>query len=126
MLAWRAGADAELFTLEGARFVRRFALAGLRFPYSLAWVGEARVAVRWPATARGRRRSASSIDDLRLADPAPPDGRGVPPARRVARRILQRLGEVPNYPVAAPTPTTPGGTRALLALSRATYARRAA
>ncbi|MBV9931292.1 MAG: hypothetical protein JO013_10145 [Alphaproteobacteria bacterium] len=45
LLAWEAGADAALFTLEEAGLVLRFRLAGLRFPVSVAWIGEAEAAV---------------------------------------------------------------------------------
>jgi len=45
VLAWQAGEDALLFTLEGKALVRRFSTKGIRFPFALAWVGEAAIAL---------------------------------------------------------------------------------
>jgi len=121
VLTWQAGADAELFTLEGTRFVRRFALAGLRFPYALAWVGEARVAV---IASDGARPAAQAfVYELDSLDPAPPTGEVFRLLGVWEGAFFNVLGDVPSYPVAGADAATPGGARKLHPMSRATYAR---
>ncbi|MCC7283151.1 MAG: hypothetical protein IT556_12255 [Acetobacteraceae bacterium] len=121
VLAWRAGADAELFTLQGSVLRRRFALAGLRFPYALTWVGESRVAV---IASDGPAPAAQAFAyDLDANDPAPPTGEVFRLLGVWNGAFCNTLGAVPVYPLAGADAATPGGLRKLHALSRATYAR---
>jgi len=121
VLAWRAAADAVLFTLDGTRVVRRFALAGLRFPYALAWVGEDRVAV---IASDGPRPAAQAfVYELDSLDPARPTGEVFRLLGVWDGGFFNVLGDVPTYPVAGVDAVTPGGMRKLHPLSRATYAR---
>ena len=124
-LAWVAGGDAVLFTLEDRRLVRRFALQSLRFPYALAWVGEDRVAVL--ASDGAAPAIQSFVYEL---DPLILEGAAARPVGEIHPLITpwhggfcNRLAEVPEYPVAGADAVTPGGLRRLRALSRATYAR---
>jgi phage tail-like protein len=126
VLAWRAGADAELFTLEGkrpaqVRLVRRFALAGLRFPYALAWVGETRVAVM--ASDGPRPAAQAFVYELDSLDPAAPTGEVFRLLGVWNGGFCNTLAAVPDYPVAGADADTPGGVRKLHPLSRSTYAR---
>jgi hypothetical protein len=125
VLCWRTGENALIFTLEGRKFVRRFALEGLMFPYGLAWVGEDRLAVlASDALAAARQAFVYDLD-------ATPDSDGaVRPSGEVFRTIdpwpgnfCNRLDSAPHYLVAPPGAATPVGVRRLRALSRATYAR---
>ena len=121
VLAWRAGASAELFTLEGSTLLRRFALDGLRFPYALAWVGETRVAVM---ASDGPRPAAQAFAyELDSLDPAPPTGEVFRLLGAWHGAFCNTLSPVPVYPVAGTDAATPGGLRRLHPLSRATYAR---
>lgn len=45
LLAWETGADAALFVFGANGFAEHGRLAGLRFPFDLAWIGDDRVAV---------------------------------------------------------------------------------
>lgn len=125
ILAWVAGENAELFTLEGRNLVRRFALAGIRFPYAIAWSGDDRVAV---LATEGAEPAAQAfvyeLDDLTI------DGQTARPVGEIHPLIgiwhggfCNRLAEVPEYPLAGTTPIAPAGLRRLRPLSRATYAR---
>lgn len=121
VLAWRAGAPAELFTLDGRRLVRRFALDGLRFPYALAWIGEQRVAVM---ASDGPRPAAQAFAyELDSLDPAPPSGEVFRLLEVWHGGFCNSLAAVPDYPVAGDDRQTPAGLRRLHPLSRATYAR---
>lgn len=121
VLAWRSGAEAELYTLEGASLVRRFALAGLRFPYCLAWVGEARIAV---IASDGPHPAAQAfVYELDAGDPAPPSGEVFRLLDPWNGGFCNAPAEVPDYPTAGVDAGTPGGLRKLHPLSRATYAR---
>lgn len=121
VLAWRSGADAELYTLEDDALVRRFALAGLRFPYSLAWVGESRIAV---IASDGAKPAAQAfVYELDSLDPAPPTGEVFRLLNPWHGGFANALADVPDYPTAGADADTPGGLRKLHPLSRATYAR---
>src|SRR5207248_11329120 len=119
VLVWRAGADAELFTLDEARLVRRFALAGLRFPYGLAWVGETRVAVI--ASDGAGPAVQAFVYELDSPDPAPPTGEVFRLLGVWHGGFCNVLAEVPEYPLAGIDADTPVGLRKLHPLSRATY-----
>jgi phage tail-like protein len=125
LLAWREDAEAVVFTLESGRLQQRFALAGLRFPYALAFVGEARIAV---LASDGPRPAAQAfVYDL----DAPTDEQGAALPSGEIHPLLapwhggfcNSLAAVPDYPTAASTPNTPTGLRRLRALSGATHAR---
>jgi phage tail-like protein len=121
VLAWRTGEDAALFTLESGRLVRRFALASLRFPYAIAWVGEDRVAV---IASDGPHPAAQAfVYECDSGDPAPPTGEVFRLLGAWHGGFCNTLGAVPDYPLAGSDPDTPGGLRKLHRLSRATYAR---
>jgi len=126
VLTWVSGADAVLFTLEDRKLVRRFALAGLRFPYAIAWSGEDRVAVL--ASDNGAPAAQAYVYELDgVIQPdavARPTGEIHPLIEPWHGGFCNRLADVPHYPIAGASPTEPGGLRRLRPLSRATYARR--
>lgn len=122
VLAWRTADDAVVFTLEGRALRRRAVLAGLRFPYALAWVGEDRVAVlASDGAAPARQAFVYELDDA--SETRRPEGRIFPLIRPWHGGFCKRLAEVPSYPVAGATTDEPGGLRRLHALSAATHAR---
>jgi phage tail-like protein len=121
LLAWQADADALVFTLEDGRLVRRFALAGLRFPYALAFLGEDRIAVL--ASDGARPAAQAFVYELDAAAEALPLGEIHPLVAPWHGGFCNALAAVPDYPVAAGAPDTPTGLRRLRALSGATYAR---
>ncbi|NJD11917.1 MAG: hypothetical protein FIB01_16230 [Gemmatimonadetes bacterium] len=125
VLAWIAGANAELYTLEDKRLVRRFALQGLRFPYALAWIGEDRVAV---LASDGAGPAVQAfvyplVDPIVAAATALPLGEIHPLIGIWHGGFCNRLAALPEYPVAGANATTPAGIRRLHPLSYATYAR---
>ncbi|MGE0222012.1 MAG: phage tail protein [Acetobacteraceae bacterium] len=125
VLAWVSGQDAALYTLEDRRLVRRFALQGLRFPYSLAFSGEDRVAVlASDGTAPGAQAFVYELDPLIVEGAsARPLGEIHPLVGIWHGGFCNRLNDVPEYPLAGATPSDPAGLRRLRPLSRATYAR---
>ncbi len=125
LLAWRTGADAVLFTLEGRKWVRRFSTQGVRFPYALAFVGEDRVALI--ATDKGAPAVQSLVYEL---DAPPSDTAAALPVGDIYRLLTpwrggfaNSLSDTPSYPTAAANPDQAGGIRRLQPLSRASYAR---
>ncbi len=126
VLTWVTGDDAVLFTLEDRKLVRRFALAGLRFPYSIAWSGEDRVAVLASDNAAPAAQAFVYELDTIIQDDAVarPTGEIHPLIEPWHGGFCNRLTPVPEYPIAGATPAEPGGLRRLRPLSRATYARR--
>lgn len=125
LLAWREDADALLFTLEEGRWVQRFALAGLRFPYALAFLGEGRVAL---LASDGPRPAAQAF--VYELDATPEEDGSALPLGEIHPLLApwhggfcNGLAVVPDYPVAAGAPDTPTGLRRLRALSGATHAR---
>ena len=127
VLAWIDGQDAELYTLEGVLLQRRFSLAGLRFPYGLAWIGEAQVAVLASDGTRPAINALAYDCDQVFADPASavamPEGEVYPLLGAWDGNFVNTLGDVPRYPVAGDRRDTPASLRRLRAVSRATYAR---
>jgi phage tail-like protein len=77
VLVWHMGADARLYPLAGATLGAPTTLAGARFPYSVAWLSEDRVAVL--------------LSHFSPADPA----------------LHQRTAEAIAYPIAGGEPTAP-------------------
>lgn len=125
LLAWRAGADAVLFTLERRRWVRHFSTQGVRFPYAMAWVGEDRVAL----IAADKKAPALQSFVYEL-DAPPSDTAAAKPVGDVYRLLnpwrgnfANSFADTPSYPTAAANPDQPGGIRRLQPLSRASYAR---
>lgn len=124
LLAWRAGEDAVLFTLEERRLVRRFSTQGLRFPYALAWIGEDQVALLAIDKGAPARQAFVYALDAPPSDTAAalPSG-DVHPLQAPARTgFANALSPVPYYATLGASPDAPGALRALRALSRATYA----
>ncbi len=125
LLAWRAGADAVLFTLEGRKLVRRFSTEGVRFPYALAWIGEDRVALM--ATDNGAPAAQAFVYELEA--PASDTAAALPEGG--VYRLLDpwrggfanSLADTPSYPVGGLSPDQAGGMRRLQPLSRPSYAR---
>ena len=125
LLAWRAGADAVLFTLERRKWVRRFSTRNVRFPYALAWVGEESVAL----IAVDKKVPAAQAFVYELEAP-PSDTAAALPVGDIYRLLnpwrgnfANYLAETPSYPTAGPLPHQAGGIRRLWPLSRASYAR---
>lgn len=125
LLAWEDGADAAVFTLEEEGFVLRFRLAGLKFPYSLAWIGEEEIAVL--AGDGGAPAAQAFVYPMDLpplpSTHLPPEGRVHPLIGARAGRFCNALSVAPRYLLAKPADGTPSGIRPLRALSGGTYAR---
>jgi len=124
ILAWETDEDAAVFTLEGGRLVFRMGLAGLRFPFSIAWNGEDQVAVL--AGDGAGLASQAFVYPMDL----PPTGRSLPPDGRVHPLIAARLSRfcnalspTPIYLVREPGGERPVSVRPLRALSGGLYAR---
>jgi phage tail-like protein len=126
LLAWETGEDSAVFTLEDGRFVLRFRLAGLAFPFSLAWIGEEEVAVL--AGQNGAPAAQAFVYPMDLPAMAethlPPLGRIHPLIGARSGKFCNALGEQPRYLVARGGPSGPPlAVRPLRALSGGTYAR---
>ncbi|MGA9582589.1 MAG: hypothetical protein WBR13_11550 [Allosphingosinicella sp.] len=124
ILAWEMDDDAAIFTLEGGRLVFRMGLAGLRFPVSIAWNGEDRVAVL--ATDGAGLAAQAFVYPMDL----PPTGRALAPDGRVhpliaarVSRFCNALSPVPLYLVRDSDGDRPVSARPLRALSGGLYAR---
>lgn len=124
ILAWEMDEDAAVFTLEGGRLVFRMGLAGLRFPFSIAWIGEDQVAVL--ATDVADLASQAFVYPMDL----PPTGRSLPPDGRVhpliaarVSRFCNALSPTPLYLVRESGGDRPVSVRPLRALSGGLYAR---
>lgn len=124
VLAWRVDEDAMLLLLEGRKLVPYGVLAGLRYPYSLAWDGETGVAIMVSDGPMPARQAFV----YEVANRPGLDGRALPSG--AIRPLLDawnggfcnRLTDVPDYLTSAGQSNTPDGLRRLIALSRASYA----
>lgn len=125
LLAWESGADAALFLFDEGGFSEHGRLAGLRFPFGLAWIGDDLVAVMASSGAAPARLAyAYSMAGAHVP------GRALHPDGRV-RRLLQpwnggfcnKLGRVPHYLRAAADGAAPTAALALHPISGAQYAR---
>jgi phage tail-like protein len=125
LLAWQDGSDAAVFTLEETGFELRFRLAGLEFPYSLAWIGEAEVAVL--AGDGGAPAAQAFVYPMDLppapATHLPPDGRIHPLIEARTGKFCNTLGPVPRYLCADDPSNSPTAIRPLRGLSGSSYAR---
>ncbi len=126
LLAWESGEEACLLLFDGLRFAEQFRLAGLRFPYSLAWVGEDRVAV---LASNDKRPAAQAYvyrfqGAARPGEPLPPEGRTYPLRDFWGGGFCNSSNEVPHHLTAAPGATSPDGVRPLRALSGDAFARK--
>lgn len=125
VLAWSQDSDAALFLLEDRKLVRFGTLAGLRYPYGLAWDGETGIAV----LASDGSAPARQAFVYELAD-RPFDGGDAYPSSAVRPLLAiwtgafcNRLAEVPEYLAADDAGGPPTMLRRLIALSRAGFAR---
>jgi hypothetical protein len=124
VLAWRAGEDAILFLLKDRKLVPFGPLAGLQYPYSLAWDGETGVAIMVSEGASPARQAFV----YEVADcPAP--GSGALPSSAIRPFLdtwhggfCNRLNDIPEYLTAIKATDSPTALRRLIALSRAGYA----
>jgi phage tail-like protein len=125
LLAWDTGEDAAIFTLEEGGFVLRFRLAGLRFPFSLAWIGEEEVGVlASDGAALAPQAFVYPMDLPAMADTSlPPEGRVHPLIAAREGKFCNALGEAPVYLVARAPADPPVTLRPLRALSGGLYAR---
>ncbi|HEX8238987.1 MAG TPA: phage tail protein [Allosphingosinicella sp.] len=125
LLAWEDGADAAVFTLEEVGFVLRFRLAGLRFPYSLAWIGEEEIAVL--AGDGGKPSAQAFVYPMDLpplpSTPLPPEGEVHPLIEARAGKFCNSAAPVPLYLTADGPAAAPSGIRPLRGLSGGNYAR---
>ena len=96
LLAWATGEDAALFSFEEEGFVLRFRLAGLRFPFALAWSGEGEVAVlASDGAAVARQAFVYPMDLPAMPETAlPPDGRIHPLIQAWPGKFCNALAEV--------------------------------
>jgi len=112
LLTWVDGGDARIRLLDaGQHFGAPITLKGARFPYSFRWVSEAAVAIRL----RGLREAPEYAIDERFASAAPSGS--VYPLRDAPDAPLPHT---PDYPAQY---VCKAGTRPLLPLSLASYAR---
>lgn len=124
LLAWRPGEDAAIFVLAGDAFVLRARTAGIRFPWSLAWIGEDRVAVVASDGAKVAKQAFVYPVNLPLVDESLPEGRVYLLRDALPSRFCNRLGEDPTYLMAPTHAAPPQSVRRLLPLSGMRYARR--
>nr|WP_166180931.1 hypothetical protein [Altererythrobacter segetis] len=124
VLCWKTGEDAAIFTLDGDRFILRARTAGIRFPWSLAWVGEDRVAILAADGAKVAKQAFVYRTDLPLEEQGVfPEGQVYLLRDALPGRFCNRLGAEPTYLTAPGGTMTPAGVRRLLALSGARYGR---
>lgn len=124
LLAWESAADAALFVFGEEGFVEHGRLAGLRFPFSLAWVGEDRVAV---LSAKAAELAPQSY--VYAVAGAPVAGRALLPEGRIHRLLdpwaggfCNALSPQPRHLQAA-ADGSPRAIRPLHALSGGLFAR---
>jgi phage tail-like protein len=125
VLAWRPGTDATVFCRDGDLLVRRFALEGLRFPVSIAWDDEDRIAVlAVDGSALAPQAFVYALDAVTSSDEAArPTGETYPLVGAWSSGFVNAPDNPPRYPIAGAQPDAPAGTRALRRLSRVVYAR---
>jgi phage tail-like protein len=125
LLAWESGADAALLLFGENGLVEHGRLAGLRFPFGLAWVEDDRLAVLASEGAGPARQAyVYSVAGAHMA------GRPLNPVGRI-HRLLQpwhggfcnSLSAVPRHLQAEPGDAAPRALRPLHALSGGQYAR---
>jgi phage tail-like protein len=125
LLAWESGQDAAVFSLEGDRMVLRFRLAGLRFPYSLAWNDETTIAVL--ASDKGRPAGQAFVYSMDLPPVADqhvaPDGKVHPLIDPWNGKFCNATGDAARYLHIETNTSTPIAARALHALSGTRFAR---
>jgi phage tail-like protein len=131
LLAWEAGQDAMLFMLENGSFNALGRTQGLRFPWSIAWQGEACIAV---IASNGAKPAAQAYiystagvsgADVNIL----PDGKIYMLQSLWPGGFCNSLGGQAHYLVSANTGQSVGGNlptsvRRLVALSGTQYARR--
>jgi phage tail-like protein len=124
VLAWEMDEDSALFTLEKGRLVFRMGLAGLRFPFSLAWNGEKEIAVlAADGAALASQAFVYPMDLPPTSRSLPPDGRVHPLIAARVSRFCNALSPAPLYLVRDPGSDRPVSVRPLRALSGGLYAR---
>jgi phage tail-like protein len=125
MLAWQSGAGAALLVYGEAGFEEHGRLAGLRFPFSLAWVGEDKLAVL--ASDGPKPAPQAYVYALKGAHvpgrPLFPQGRIHPLRTPWNGRFCNALGAVPRHLQASHGDGQPESIRPLYALSGGQYAR---
>ena len=125
LLAWETGADAALFLFGDKGFEEHGRLSGLRFPFSLAWIGDNQVAVM--ASAGSAPAAQAYVYALAGAHvpgrPLSPDGRYHRLLEPWASGFCNALGAVPHYLTAAAGAAAPTALRALHPISGASYGR---
>jgi phage tail-like protein len=127
VLAWESGRDAVLLLYTETGFVEQFRLAGLRFPYSLAWVGEDSVAVM---ASDGPKPAAQAFvyplqGSARPEESMSPDGRIFLLRNAWQGGFCNALHEVPRHLQSAEA-GPPTAIRPLRALSGDSFAREGA
>ena len=125
LLAWETGADAAVFVFEKTGFAEHGRLAGLRFPFGLAWTGEDRLAViASDGSAPARQAYVYSVAGPHVAGrPLVPEGRIHPLLEPWSGGFCNALGDIPRYLSAAPGDGVPTCARSLHPLSASMYAR---
>lgn len=124
LLAWKAGEDAAIFTLDGDRFVLRARTVGIRFAWSLAWVGEDRVAIIASDNGKVAAQAFVYRTDLPFEDEGLlPEGQFYLLRDAFPGRFCNRLGDVPTYLTSPAGSAPPASVRRLISLSGARYAR---
>ena len=125
LLAWESGADAALFVFGDKGFAEHGRLAGLRFPYSLSWDGDDRVAVLASEGAGpGRQAWCYAIAGAAAAGRRLlPEGRVFPLAAGWAGKWCNAPATRARHLQASPPDGVPHAVRPLHALSIGRHAR---
>ncbi|MDF2235419.1 phage tail protein [Albimonas sp. CAU 1670] len=127
LIAWRdGGRPAELWELVEGRLVLRFALEGVRRPFSIAWIGEGAVAAM---VSEGEAVAPQAlVYEIDAAAASPGLARPLGAVHRVLRpfrtAFCNALDATPRYLAGPPGGDGPEALRALRPLSFASFARR--
>lgn len=125
LLAWETGAEAALFLYGENGFEEHGRLAGLRFPFSLSWIGDDEVAVMASdGAAPASQAYVYSLTGAHLAGrPLNPDGRIHRLLEPWPAGFCNALGAAPRYLTGAAGDTAPAALRSLHPISGASYSR---
>ncbi len=124
VLAWESGREASVLLLGKNGLIEQFRLAGLRFPYALAWHGEDRVAV---IASDGDKPATQAFVYRFQGVPRPdeaisPEGRIYPLLKPWLGGFCNGLNEVPRHLQAGAPGDPPHAVRPLRALSGDSFA----
>jgi phage tail-like protein len=124
LLAWESGKDAAIFVYGEGGFAEHGRLTGLRFPFSLAWVGEDKVAVVSAKSAGIAPQSyVYAVAGAPVANRSLlPEGRVHPMPKAWPGGFCNALGPLPRHLQSATPTALPSSIRPLHALSGGLHA----